>query len=98
MFLFAAFGAVEFWERSARARFRAALAYAGLLFLATVFVHTQARSSFWALDSYNTGLQSLDLNHFRPLRNRELDLAYAYVPDNAELISPSETCIRSGPS
>ena len=31
LLLFAAFGAVEFWERCASARFRAALAYAGLL-------------------------------------------------------------------
>ena len=85
LLLFAAFGAVEFWERCARARFRAALAYAGLLFLATVFVSIPKRDpSLWALDSYNTGLQSLDLNHLAAAEQK-LDLAYAYVPDNAEL-------------
>ena len=41
-------------------------------------------ASLWALDSYNTGLQALDLNHL-DVAQRKLDLAYAYVPDNAEL-------------
>jgi Flp pilus assembly protein TadD len=53
--------------------------------LATLFVSQPKREpSLWALDSYNTGLQALDLNHLEVAR-RKLDLAYAYVPDNAEL-------------
>lgn len=85
LLLFAAFGGVEFWECCVRARFRAALAYANLLLLATLFVSIPKRDpSLWALDSYNTGLQSLDLNHLSDAE-RKLKLAYAYVPDNAEL-------------
>jgi Flp pilus assembly protein TadD len=85
LLLFGAFGGVEFWERCVTAQFRAAVAYAGFLLLAVMFVSIpKPDPSLWALDSYNTGLQSLDLNHLTDAE-RKLDLAYAYVPDNAEL-------------
>ena len=85
LLLFAAFGLWEFWQRCVLIRVRAALAYAGLVLLATLFVSIPKRDpSLWALDSYNTGLQALDLNHLSDAE-RKLDLAYAYVPHNAEL-------------
>jgi hypothetical protein len=85
LLLFAGFGIWELWERCVLGHFRAALAYVGLLLLATLFVSIPKRDpSLWALDSYNTGLQALDLNHLHDAETK-LDLAYAYVPDNAEL-------------
>ena len=36
------------------------------------------------MDSYNTGLQALDLKQLS-VAERKLNLAYAYVPENAEL-------------
>ena len=85
LLLFAAFGVWEFWQRCVIANFRAAFAYAALLILAVFLVSMPKRDpSLWALDSYNTGLQALDLNHL-PEAEQKLNLAYAYVPDNAEL-------------
>ena len=37
----------------------------------------------WALDSYNSGWQGLESNDL-PTAERKLNLAYAYVPENAE--------------
>jgi hypothetical protein len=85
LLLFASFGANEFWKQCVERRFRPAITYVGLVVLATLFVSSPKRDpSLWALDSYNTGLQALDLNHLQDAE-RKLELAYAYVPDNAEL-------------
>jgi hypothetical protein len=85
LLLFAAFGLWEFWKSCAIANYRRLSTYGVLLVLSTWFVSIPKReASLWALDSYNTGLQALDLNHLQ-VAERKLDLAYAYVPDNAEL-------------
>ena len=85
LLLFAAFGLWDFWESCVMARYRRAVVYVALVMLATLFVSQPKReASLWALDSYNTGLQALDLNHLE-VAQRKLNLAYAYVPDNAEL-------------
>lgn len=85
LLLFATIGIWEFWENCVRARIRESILYAGILVLATIFVSMPKRDpSLWALDSYNTGLQALDLNHLQDAE-KKLDLAYAYVPQNAEL-------------
>jgi len=85
LLLFATFGLRNFWESCVMFRYRRAVAYVALVMLATLFVSQPKREpSLWALDSYNTGLQALDLNHL-DVAQRKLNLAYAYVPDNAEL-------------
>ena len=85
LLLFAAFGLWDLWESCLSARYRRAGVYVTLVLLATLFVSQPKREpSLWALDSYNTGLQALDLNHL-DVAQRKLNLAYAYVPDNAEL-------------
>ncbi len=85
LLLFAAFGLWNFWESCVMARYRRAAVYAALVILATLFVSQPKREpSLWALDSYNTGLQALDLNHL-DVAQKKLNIAYAYVPDNAEL-------------
>jgi hypothetical protein len=85
LLLFAVFGLWDFWESYALARYPRVIAYVVLLFLATMFVSLPKRDpSLWALDSYNTGLQALELNR-RKDAEKKLALAYAYVPDNAEL-------------
>jgi len=40
--------------------------------------------SLWALDSYNAGWQALESNDL-PLAEQKLKVAYAYVPENAEV-------------
>ncbi len=85
LLLFASFGIWDLWERCVSKQFRWSVAYTALIFLATLLVSIPKRDpSLWALDTYNTGLQALDLNHLQEAE-RKLDLAYAYVPDNAEL-------------
>ena len=85
LLLFAAFGLWDFWESCVLAHYRRVIVYVALVMLATLFVSQPKReASLWALDSYNTGLQALDLNHLE-VAQRKLNLAYAYVPDNAEL-------------
>ncbi|HEU0209975.1 MAG TPA: tetratricopeptide repeat protein [Candidatus Udaeobacter sp.] len=85
LLLFAAFGLHEFWQSCVNRRFRAAIAYACLLSFAAIFVSIPKRDpSLWALDSYNTGLQALDLDHLQAAEEK-FARAYAYVPDNAEL-------------
>jgi hypothetical protein len=85
LLVFAALGLWECWESCLIGRYRRAVVYVALLVLATLFVSQPKREpSLWALDSYNTGLQALDLGHL-DVAQRKFDLAYAYVPDNAEL-------------
>ena len=84
LLLFAAFGIVYFWQASTSLNYCRVSAYALLLVLATWFVSTPKRDpSLWALDSYNSGWQALESNNFT-LAEKKLNLAYAYVPDNAE--------------
>lgn len=85
LLVFAAFGLWEFWESCVMGRYRRAVVYVALVVLAILFVSQPKREpSLWALDSYNTGLQALDLGHL-DVAQRKFDFAYAYVPDNAEL-------------
>jgi tetratricopeptide (TPR) repeat protein len=84
LLLFAAFGIVYFWQASTSPNYWRVSVYALLLVLATWFVSTPKRDpSLWALDSYNSGWQALESNNFT-LAEKKLNLAYAYVPDNAE--------------
>jgi tetratricopeptide (TPR) repeat protein len=55
------------------------------LIASTLFVSWPQRNpSLWALDAYNSGWQALESENL-PLAERKLELARAYVPDNAEI-------------
>jgi Flp pilus assembly protein TadD len=85
LLLFAAAGLSIFWEACATNQFRMAAAYVSLLVASTIFVAWPQRDpSLWALDAYNSGWQALSANNL-PLAEKKLGLAYAYVPENAEI-------------
>ena len=93
------FGLMPFWQSLIQARFSRVAIYLAILCVATAFVSWPQRNpSLWALDSYNSGLQALELGRESLDRNKhdvaaanfaaantKLELAFAYVPDNAEL-------------
>jgi tetratricopeptide (TPR) repeat protein len=85
LLLFAAYGMWVLWESCATINYRRASIYVLLLVLATWFVSIPKRDpSLWALDSYNAGWQALESNEL-PLAEQKLKVAYAYVPENAEV-------------
>ncbi len=85
LLLLAAGGAWELSHAGASGRYRRVGLYLGFLILAVWFVsRPQREPSLWALDSYNSGLRALESRNL-PLAEAKLDLAYAYVPENAEL-------------
>ncbi len=85
LLLFASYSVWHLWQMCVTANYRRCFVYLALLILSTWFVSIPKRDpSLWALDSYNTGLQALESNHLQAAEQK-LDLAYAYVPDNAEL-------------
>ncbi len=85
LLLFAAFGVRELGRNLVTGRLREAALFLGLLFVSTGFVSIPQRdASLWALDTYNSGLQALEINNL-PLARQKLDRAYAYSPLNAEI-------------
>jgi Tfp pilus assembly protein PilF len=85
LLLCAAFGLSILWESCASKQFRTAAAYLALLVVSTTAVAWPQRDpSLWALDAYNSGWQAFETNNL-PLAEKKLDLAYAYVPENAEI-------------
>ncbi|HEY2124592.1 MAG TPA: tetratricopeptide repeat protein [Chthoniobacterales bacterium] len=92
-------GLVMFWQSLVQARYSQSAIYLTLLGLAVAFVSwPQGNPALWALDSYNSGIQSLELGRESLDRrqpdaaaaefataNSKLEKAFAYVPDNAEL-------------
>lgn len=84
LLLFAASGVIYFWQTYVTRNYRRAALYVLLLALATWFVSIPKRDpALWALDSYNSGWQALESNDLAAAEQK-LNLAYAYVPDNAE--------------
>jgi tetratricopeptide repeat protein len=84
LLIFAAFGLSIFWQACATMQLRLAAVYLALLVGSTIFVAWPVREpSLWALDAYNSGWQALESNDL-VLAEKKLQLAYAYVPDNAE--------------
>ena len=82
--VFAAFGVVTLFSNLAAGNVRPVLSYAILLTVSILFVSwPQRKPSFWALDAYNSGWQALESGNL-PLAERKLELARAYIPDNAE--------------
>lgn len=85
MLTFAAFGLWQTWRNCSLGKIRPVLIYLGLLVLSTLVVsRPQSDSSLWALDAYNSGWQALESNNLS-LAQEKLELAQAYVPDNAEI-------------
>ncbi len=78
-------GLCWFWQTCVGARFSRAAAYLVVL-AAAVFAVSAApvNPALWALDPYNTGREALDAGHLETAE-RKLELAYSYVPENAEL-------------
>lgn len=82
--VFAAFGLVTLFSNLAAGNVRPVLSYAMLLMVSTLLVSWPQRGlSLWALDAYNSGWQALESGNLS-LAERKLELARAYVPDNAE--------------
>lgn len=85
LLLFASFGLWELWRNLATGKVREVALFLVLLFGATGFVSLPQRDpALWALDTYNSGLQALDVGNL-PLARQKLDRAYAYSPLNAEI-------------
>ncbi len=85
LMLLAAFGVYLLWENLCRARFRELAVYLALLVATCTFVSIRRGDpSLWALDPYNSGWQALQGKNYS-LAQEKLELAYAYVPDNAEI-------------
>jgi Tfp pilus assembly protein PilF len=83
--LFASCGLVELWRSCVRANYVRVGIYLALLAPATLFVTIAKKDpALWALDPYNSGWQALDSKNFA-LAKEKLELAYAYVPQNAEI-------------
>ena len=95
----AVFGLAAFWQSLVLAQYFRVATYLCLLGVAIALVSWPQRSpALWALDPYNSGIQALELgreslDRNQPaaaatnfaVANRKLEVAFAYVPDNAEL-------------
>ena len=85
LILFAAFGLSYFWSNLAQASYLRVTTYLAGLGLAAILVSIPKKDpSLWALDPYNSGWQALASRNY-PLARAKLELAYAYVPENAEI-------------
>jgi Tfp pilus assembly protein PilF len=84
LLLFALFELSILWEACAANQIRLASGYLALLVGSTIFVAWPVRDpALWALDTYNSGWQAFESGDL-PLAEQKLQLAYAYVPENAE--------------
>jgi hypothetical protein len=84
LLVFAGFGLSILWEACATSQIRFASGYLVLLVGSTIFVAWPVRDpSLWALDTYNSGWQAFESGDLA-LAEQKLQLAYAYVPENAE--------------
>ncbi len=84
LLLFAAFALWKLWEFCATARFAHAGGMLAGIAASTLLVSIPQRDpGLWALEAYNSGWQALEAGNLT-LAQRKLELAYAYVPDNAE--------------
>lgn len=85
LLLFASFGLSSTWQNIACAHYRHVIFFLLILLASTAFVSLpQKDPTLWALDTYNSGLQALEVNDLSVARQK-LDLAYAYSPENAEI-------------
>lgn len=85
LLIFAAAGLSFFWRSLLGGHYTRSATYLILVALSTTMTSwPQAKPSLWALDAYNSAWQALESNNL-PLAEKKLALAYAYVPDNAEI-------------
>ena len=85
LLVFAAFGLITFFNNLVAGKFSSVISYGALLAVSTLFVSwPQSDPSLWALDAYNSGWQALESGDLVLGRQRKLEIARSYVPDNAE--------------
>lgn len=85
LLLMMALGLWELWNSLVFGRWRDAAAYCSLSAVSTLFVSwPQSEPGLWSLDYYNTGIKSTASGDLERARFN-LELAYAYVPDNSEI-------------
>lgn len=85
LLLFASAGLWRFWKSCATRQPARGGVYLLALVAATLLVSMPQKSAaLWALDAYNSGWQALEAKNL-PLAAEKLQLAHAYVPDNAEI-------------
>lgn len=85
LLLFAAFALHRLFDFVVRAKLAQACYLCGGLAASTYLVAAPQRDpGLWALDAYNSGWQALEAGNLT-LAQQKLDLAYAYVPKNAEI-------------
>ena len=85
LLLGASFGLWELGRYCIRAKYGQIALYGLLLLIAAWFVtRPQKDPGLWALDSYNAGWQALQTDNLA-IAEKKLSLAYAYVPENAEI-------------
>ena len=78
-------GIRHLWESCALGRFRTVAIHLALLGVAALLVSkVPANPALWALDPYNAGRAALDAGDLA-VAQQKLELAYSYVPQNAEL-------------
>jgi tetratricopeptide (TPR) repeat protein len=75
----------ELWNAIAQPRWIVAGQCAAFTTISAVFVSwPQSDPGLWSLDYYNTGIKALDAKNI-PSAQRNLELAYRYVPENSEI-------------
>ncbi len=85
LLMMGSFGLVEFWQSLVEGRWRSALSYfAGAMSAAAFVAWPQSDPGLWSLDYYNTGWKATLSGDFDRAQ-RNLEMAYAFVPDNAEI-------------
>ena len=78
-------GILHFWRTSARLQFGPIASYCAVIAMAAFVVSwRQVDPRLWALAPYNAGREALETNDLAAAK-RKLELAYAYVPQNAEI-------------
>ena len=85
LMIFASYGLVQLWRWMLDARWTAAGFWIAATGGAACFVSIpRTNIGLWSLDHFNTGIRALRTQHFDQAQ-RSLEIAYAYVQDNAEI-------------
>jgi hypothetical protein len=97
LLLGASLGISELWQSWVSSKYSRVALYLIILLVATLFVSIPQKDlALWALDPYNSGWQALQSDNL-PLAEKKLKVAYAYVPENAELnFALGNLCLAQG--